>query len=117
MRCPQVEMKTVAAEYKNDRYRYFHSNTSCQQPFPASNGSFHAMCCEHLERRPAEVVQELRIAFWDEKRNSSPINLTPQNMSVLKTFTGTEEDETFAADEQRGQFEHGLGESLRLARV
>lgn len=75
MRCPQVEMKTVAADYKNDPYRYFHSNASCQQPFPASNGSFHAVCCEHLERRPAEVVQELWIAFWDEKSNSLPMNL------------------------------------------
>lgn len=32
-----------------------------------------------------------------------------------KPYQGTEEKETFAADEQRGQFEHGLGESLSLA--
>lgn len=49
-------------------YRYFHSNTSCQQPLPARDSGFHAMCCEHLERRPAEVVQELWIAFWSPRR-------------------------------------------------
>lgn len=75
------------------------------------------MCCEHLERGPAEVVQELRIAFWsptgERKGDSSSTNPTP----CVETSSGTEENETFAADEQRGQLEHGLGESLGLARL
>lgn len=67
IRCPQVEMKPEEIE-KMIVYRYFHSNTSCQQPLPASDGSFHAVCCEHLERRPAEVVQELWITLWSPQK-------------------------------------------------
>lgn len=50
-----------------------------------------------------------------EKGDSSSTNATPERTLASKTSSGSEENETFAADEQRGQLEHGLGESLSLA--
>lgn len=53
-------------------YRHFHSTPSCQQPLPASDGRLHAMRCEHLQRGPAEVVQQLRITLWREEMKEQP---------------------------------------------
>lgn len=55
----------------DDTYRDFHSDASRQQPLPAGDGRLHAVCREHLEGRPAEVVQQLRVAVWRDQRRSS----------------------------------------------
>lgn len=45
-------------------YWHFHRVVRGQEPFPAGNGSFHAMFCKHLQRRPTQMVQEEGIAVW-----------------------------------------------------
>ncbi len=49
----------------SESYLDFNSITSSEQPLPAGDGRLHALLREHLQRRPAEVMQQLKIPVWD----------------------------------------------------
>lgn len=78
--------QSVAWWYK-ETYRHFHPVVCSQEPFPAGDGGFHTVFCEHLQRRPAQMVQEQRVAVWKHTQRQMWFLRATANISVWTSGT------------------------------